>query len=171
VTGTSASLAEAPAVTVRLADYGYEADALAITALLDAYARDPMGGGKPLDESVRERLVAALDAFPGAFTLLAFDGDEAVGLANCFTGFSTFAARPLVNIHDLAVKPGRRGRGIGRALMQAVEDEARSRGACKVTLEVLGGNEPAKALYTSRGYGNYALDPETGTAQFWEKKL
>lgn len=55
--------------------------------------------------------------------------------------------------------------------MQAVEEEARSRGACKITLEVLGGNEGAKALYASLGYGNYALDPEAGTAQFWEKKL
>ncbi|KHK89653.1 GNAT family N-acetyltransferase [Novosphingobium malaysiense] len=165
----------APAdVTVRLADYGYEPDARAVVTLLDAYARDPMGGGEPLDDSVRKRLVAALNAFPGAFSLLAFDGaegDEPVGLANCFTGFSTFAARPLINIHDLAVLPGLRGRGIGRALMQAVEDEARARGACKVTLEVLGGNERAKALYAALGYANYALDPEAGTAQFWEKKL
>lgn len=158
-------------LAVRLADYGNRGDAAAIVALLDAYARDPMGGGRGLDEAVRERLVPALGAFPGAFSLLAFDGDEAVGLANCFTGFSTFAARPLVNIHDIVVSPGHRGKGIGRALMLAVEAEARARGACKVTLEVLGGNAPAKALYASLGYGNYALDPEAGTAQFWEKKL
>ncbi|MEJ2408925.1 MAG: GNAT family N-acetyltransferase [Novosphingobium sp.] len=159
------------AVTVRQADYGHGPDAEAVTAMLDAYARDPMGGGAPLDPAVRERLVSALDAFPGAFSLLAFDGDEAVGLANCLTGFSTFAARPLINIHDLAVKPGSRGKGVGRALMQAVEDEAHARGACKVTLEVLSGNERAKALYAVLGYGNYALDPGAGTAQFWEKKL
>lgn len=159
------------AVTVRIADYGCAADADAVVALLDAYACDPMGGGTPLDPAVRERLVPALKVFPGAFTLLAFHGEEAVGLANCLTGFSTFAARPLINIHDIAVKPGVRGKGIGRALMHAVEQEARKRGACKITLEVLGGNERAKALYAALGYGNYALDPGTGTAQFWEKKL
>jgi ribosomal protein S18 acetylase RimI-like enzyme len=120
---------------------------------------------------VRDRLVPALAGVPGAFSLLAFDGDAAVGLANCFTGFSTFAARPLVNIHDLAVLPAARGRGVGRALMHAVEAEARRRGACKVTLEVLSGNDRAKALYADLGYGNYALDPQAGTAQFWEKKL
>src|SRR3546814_6803277 len=60
----------------------------------------------------------------------------------------------------IAVKPGLRGKGVGRALMQAVEDEARVRGACKITLEVLGGNARAKGLYASLGYGNYALDPE-----------
>lgn len=158
-------------VSVRQADYGYAPDAAAVVSLLDAYARDPMGGGKPLDDAVRGRLVAALDAFPGAFSLLAFDGNEPVGLANCFTGFSTFAARPLVNIHDIAVMPAARGRGVGRALMLAVEEEARARGACKVTLEVLGGNERAKALYAALGYENYALDPQAGTAQFWEKKL
>lgn len=158
-------------VTVRLADYGRNGDAAHIVALLDAYARDPMGGGAGLDEAVRDRLAPALDAFPGAFSLLAFEGDEAIGLANCFTGFSTFAARPLVNIHDLVVSPEHRGKGIGRALMQAIEAQARARGACKITLEVLGGNATAKALYASLGFGNYALDPEAGTAQFWEKKL
>jgi ribosomal protein S18 acetylase RimI-like enzyme len=161
----------APATTLRLADYGDAGDAAAVVALLDSYAQDPMGGGMPLEPAVRERLVAALGDFPGAFSLLAFEGDVAVGLANCFTGFSTFAARPLVNIHDLAVLPRARGRGVGRLLMQAVEVEARKRGACKVTLEVLAGNDRAKALYAALGYGNYALDPQAGTAQFWEKKL
>ncbi|MCJ2182259.1 GNAT family N-acetyltransferase [Novosphingobium sp. 1949] len=165
-----ADTAVAP-LTVRLADYAYDADGRAIVALLDAYARDPMGGGAPLAEDVRARLPAALDAVPGAFSLIAFDGYHPVGLANCFTGFSTFAARPLVNIHDLVVLSGHRGKGIGAALMHAVEREARQRGACKVTLEVLSGNAPAKALYTAQGYGSYALDPEAGSAQFWEKKL
>lgn len=165
----------APAVTakiaVRLADYADAADAARVVALLDSYARDPMGGGKPLSDDARARLVPGLAAHPGAFSLLAFAGDEALGLANCITGFSTFAARPLVNIHDMAVLPEARGRGVGKALMLAVEDEARARGACKITLEVLSGNDTAKGLYAALGYGDYALDPEAGTALFWEKKL
>ena len=161
----------APTVTVRLADYADAADAARVVALLDSYARDPMGGGKPLSDDVRERLVPGLAAHPGAFSLLAFAGDEALGLANCITGFSTFAARPLVNIHDMAVLPEARGRGVGRALMLAVEAEARTRGACKITLEVLSGNHTAKGLYAALGYGDYALDPQAGTALFWEKKL
>ncbi|MDF2637843.1 MAG: family N-acetyltransferase [Novosphingobium lindaniclasticum] len=161
----------APTLTVRLADYADAGDAARVVALLGSYARDPMGGGKPLSEDVRERLVPGLAAHPGAFSLLAFEGDDAVGLANCITGFSTFAARPLVNIHDMAVLPAARGRGVGRALMLAVEEEARARGACKITLEVLSGNATAKGLYASLGYGDYALDPEAGTALFWDKKL
>lgn len=162
-------------ITVRLADYADAVDAARVVALLDSYARDPMGGGKPLAADVRERLVPGLAAHGGAFSLLAFakgvGGAEAVGLANCITGYSTFAGRPLVNIHDMAVLPAARGRGVGRALMLAVEDEARRRGACKVTLEVLSGNTAARALYASLGYGDYALDPEAGTALFWDKKL
>jgi ribosomal protein S18 acetylase RimI-like enzyme len=139
--------------------------------LLDAYARDPMGGGEPLCEASRAAVVSGLAATPGAFSLIArLDGDPA-GLANCFTGFSTFAAQPLVNVHDLAVLPRHRGRGIGRALLRAVEQEARRRGASKVTLEVLSRNEPAKALYRSHGFGDYALDPTAGTAQLWQKTI
>lgn len=162
---------DAPALTIARADYRDADDMAALVGLLDAYARDPMGGGTPLLDEARTHLPARLAAHPGAFSLIArLDGD-AVGLANCFTGFSTFAARPLVNIHDLVVLPGHRGHGIGRALMLAIEGAARSIGACKVTLEVLNGNSRARTLYESLGYGDYALDPETGTALFWQKSL
>jgi GNAT superfamily N-acetyltransferase len=161
----------APDLVVELADYADPRDAADLLAALDAYARDPMGGGRPLAAEARERVVPGLAATPGAFSLLArLDGDV-TGLANCFTAFSTFAARPLVNVHDLVVMPDCRGRGVGKALLRAVEAEAAKRGACKVTLEVLSGNEPAKALYRSLGYGDYALDPAAGTAQFWQKTL
>jgi ribosomal protein S18 acetylase RimI-like enzyme len=158
-------------LTVELADYADPHDAADLLAALDAYARDPMGGGKPLPEEVRGRIVPGLAATPGAFSLIARLDGTVAGMANCFTGFSTFAARPLVNIHDLGVMPEHRGRGVGKALLAAIEAEAERRGACKVTLEVLSGNEWAKALYRSLGYANYALDPAAGTAQFWEKKL
>ena len=158
-------------LTIELADYSAPADGADLVMLLDAYARDPMGGGEPLSEGVRDSLVPALAAHPGAFSLIARLAEEPVGLANSFTGFSTFAARPLVNVHDLGVLPDHRGRNIGGKLLQAVEEEAKRRGACKVTLEVLSGNERAKALYAKLGYSHYALDPGAGTAQFWEKKL
>jgi GNAT superfamily N-acetyltransferase len=161
----------APDLAITRADFADPADAATIVAMLDVYARDPMGGGEPLSDDVRERLLPALAQVPGAFVLLARIDGEAVGIANCFTGFSTFAARPLVNIHDMAVAPGHRGKGIARALFAAIEAEARTRGACKITLEVLSGNQRAKELYASLGYGDYQLDPETGHALFWQKRL
>lgn len=160
----------APALTIALADYRDPRDAADVVALLDAYARDPMGGGEPLADGVKARLASDLAANPQAFSLLARLDGEAVGLANCFMGYSTFAAAPLVNIHDLAVLPDRRGAGIGKALLAAVEAEGLKRGACKVTLEVLSGN-PARHLYAREGYGDYQLDPATGHALFWQKRL
>jgi GNAT superfamily N-acetyltransferase len=65
---------------------------------------------------------------------------------------------------------GRRSAGIGRALLAAVEAEALKRGATKVTLEVLSGN-PARHLYAREGFGDYQLDPDTGHALFWQKRL
>lgn len=161
----------APALAIEPADYANPRDAADLIALLDDYARDPMGGGAPLSAEARERIVPGLAGTPGAFSLLARLDGEAAGLANCFTAYSTFAAAPLVNVHDIAVAPDHRGRGIGKALLLAVEAEARARGACKVTLEVLSGNARAKALYVALGYGDYQLDPEAGHALFWQKKL
>jgi len=161
----------APALTIALANYRDPRDAAHVVALLDAYARDPMGGGCPLEDAAKARLVGDLAANPQAFSLLARLEQEAVGLANCFMGYSTFAAAPLVNIHDFAVLPGHRGAGIGKALMAAVEAEALKRGACKVTLEVLSGNLPAQRLYAACGYGDYQLDPAAGQALFWQKRL
>lgn len=158
-------------LAITRADFADPADAAAIVLVLDAYARDPMGGGEPLSADVRERLVPAMAQVPGAFALLARVDGEAVGLATCFMGFSTFAAAPLVNIHDVSVLPAHRGRGVARALFAAIEDEARARGACKVTLEVLTGNHRARELYASLGYGDFQLDPKAGHALFWQKRL
>lgn len=161
----------APTLTVALADYADPADASALADLLDAYARDPMGGAAPLSTHARANFVAGLAATGHAFSLLARVDGRAVGLANCLMGYSTFAAAPLVNIHDMAVLPGQRGHGIGRALMQGVEAEALKRGASKITLEVLSGNTAAKHLYAACGFGDYQLDPAAGNALFWQKRL
>ena len=55
-------------------------------------------------------------------------------------------------VQGLAVDPANRGRGTGRALIEAALDLARRRGARKVTLRVLSTNEPAQRLYRSAGF-------------------
>ena len=160
----------ASGVRIVALDLSDPAQATAWLELLDHYARDPMGGGEPLRDAVKARLADDLAANTLAFSLIARLDERAVGLANCFMGYSTFAAAPLVNIHDLAVLPAARGRGVGKALLDAVEAEALKRGAAKITLEVLSGN-PARRLYAREGYGDYQLDPATGHALFWQKRL
>ena len=117
----------------------------AVVAMTAAYALDAMGNGGPLPPDVLEQLVPGLRAHPTTLVLLAYVDAAAVGIATCFLGFSTFAARPLVNIHDLAVLPEFRGQGIGRELLGAVERVARERGCVKVTLEVLEKNGAREA--------------------------
>lgn len=156
-------------LVVRLADYASPSDARAVVDLLDAYARDPAGGGEPLSAYAREHLVAELAARPQAFSILAFDGDQAVGLVNCIEGFSTFKCKPLVNVHDVAVLASHRGRGVAAQMLLAAEAVAVQRGAVKMTLEVLSGNAPALALYRRLGYAGYQLDPAMGTAEFMQK--
>ena len=70
---------------------------------------------------------------------------------------SSFAARPSVNLHDLAVLPGQRGLGVGRRLLEAVADAARRRDACKVTLEVRPDNDVGRHLYADVGFELSAL--------------
>jgi len=153
------------------ARYNDPAHAAALLDLLDAYARDPAGGGEPLSDFVRNKLITELAARPFVFSVLAFDGDTPVGLVNAIEGFSTFACRPLVNVHDVMVAPSHRGRGIAAQLFAGVEAIARERGACKLTLEVLDGNAPARALYRRLGFAAYQLDPAMRHAQFLQKWL
>ena len=142
-----------------------------IVRVLDSYASDPMGGGQPLGSFTRQNLIAELRRRPWVVSLLALVNEEPVGLLIAMEGFSTFKARPLMNIHDVAVLPAHRGAGIGSALFTEIERVARQRGCCKLTLEVLEGNERAKKLYANLGFSPYVLDPKVGAAQFWEKPL
>ena len=107
---------------------------------------------------------------PTSRVWLALDGDMAVGVCVGFLGFSTFQALPLINIHDLAVLPEQRGRGIGRALLAAVEAQARTEGCCKLTLEVQEDNAPARGLYQSFGFRDVRYG-DSGPTRFLGKQL
>lgn len=158
-------------ITVRQADYGHAGDAAALVALLDAYASDPAGGAHPLSDFARANLADELARRPQAFSVLALDDGVPVGLVNCIEGFSTFACRPLVNVHDVAVLASHRGQRIAEQMLALAEQIARSRGAVKLTLEVLSGNQPAQRLYQRLGFAGYQLDPAMGHALFMQKWL
>jgi len=159
-----------PPIQIVEGDLDRPEHAQAVLELVDAYARDPMGDGKPLDSEVRRRLIPGLAQHPTTHILLAYDGDRAVGIALCFRGFSSFQARPLLNVHDLAVLPERRGRGIGRLLLEAVAAKARALGCCKLTLETQEHNA-ARRLYESVGFTRDVHVPEAGAAIFMSRKL
>lgn len=158
-------------IEITQADYlnPRHADDLAI--LLNAYACDPMGGGEPLSEEVMANLARELSQRPHAFSVVAYVESQPAGLVNCFELFSTFNCKPLINIHDVVVTKAFRGLGLSHQMLALVETIARERGCCKLTLEVLSGNEVAKSSYNKFGFKNYELDPKLGSASFWEKPL
>jgi GNAT superfamily N-acetyltransferase len=155
-------------VEADLARLEHQRDVVAMTA---AYALDTMGNGGPLPPDVLERLVPGLRAHPTTTIFLAYLDGKAVGIATCFVGFSTFAARPLINIHDFAVLPEYRARGVGRALLQAVERKARERGCVKITLEVQEGNARARRVYKAAGFAQALSGQANGGALFYAKPL
>ncbi|MCC5935537.1 MAG: GNAT family N-acetyltransferase [Candidatus Cyclonatronum sp.] len=152
-------------ISVKIADYEDPQDAAALLNILNSYSRDEMGQGHNLDPYVIENLIAELEDFPTAVSFLAFVDGEPAGLANCFLGLSTFSARRLLNIHDLAVLPEFRGTGVGSRLLEMAEAKALQMDCCKITLEVRDDNR-AKALYLRNGYK--PGDPEM---LFWSKPL
>lgn len=163
--------AEELTLTIRLADWNNPEDCNTVVNLLNAYAEDPMGGASPLSEYAKSNLPSAMAATPGAFSAIGFISEKPVALANCFTTLSTFACKPIVNIHDLAVLPDARGRRAGQQMLAFVESEAKAKGACKITLEVLTGNERARRSYEHFGFESYTLDDTTGHALFLHKGL
>ena len=153
------------------ADFSLPNHADAVLQLMDAYALDPMGGGKGLSSFVKTNLLTELAKRESAHIILAFVDASPAGLAVCFEGFSTFACKPLLNIHDLMVALPYRGRGLSKLLLQKAEEIALSLGCCKLTLEVFERNHIARSAYKSFGFSGYELSPQTGKALFWEKKL
>jgi GNAT superfamily N-acetyltransferase len=156
---------------VFIADYQNPQHAADISFLLNSYAQDPMGGGQALPQYVQDNLAAELDKVTNAFTVLCYVDGKPAGLTNCLQGFSTFKCKPLINIHDVIVAGGFRGKQVSQHMLQTVEEVARQRGCCKITLEVLEGNTVAKNAYLKFGFAGYALDPKMGNAMFWEKGL
>jgi ribosomal protein S18 acetylase RimI-like enzyme len=153
------------------ADLNVKQHQQAVVELIDAYARDPMGNGAALAGDVRSALIPGLQKHPTTVIFLAFRGTLPIGIAVCFRGFSTFAARPLINIHDLAVLPAHRGYGAGRLLLEAVEGKARSLGCCKVTLEVQENNRRARHVYEAAGFAQAQYQEAAGGSLFYSKLL
>jgi ribosomal protein S18 acetylase RimI-like enzyme len=158
-------------ISLREADLSNFDDQETVLALTDAYSCDAMGDGHPLSDYAREHLIDGLRSHPSTLIVLAFHGGVPAGMAICFGGFSTFAARPLINIHDLSVLPAYRGRGISRRLLDFVAEAARARGCCKVTLEVLENNHRARGVYEAAGFRSPVYAEGTGRALFLTRPL
>lgn len=142
-------------ITIVEVDYTNAVQMEHLASLLNAYSMDDMGNGKRLDHTVLDKLIIDLPNIVGAYSFIAYMNQEnrllPVGLINCFSGYSTFKAAPLLNIHDVVVLDSVRGKGIGAKLIHAVEKKGKELGCCKITLEVRTDN-PAEKLYRRLGF-------------------
>lgn len=144
------------------ADMGY---------LLNSYAKDPMGGAEALSEYVKENVAYELSKIPHSISIICYVDEKPAGLITSFENFSTFKCKPLINIHDIMVDAKFRGLGISQKMLSKIEEIAKQRGCCKITLEVLDGNKVAKNAYEKFGFEAYELDPKIGKALFWTKNI
>ena len=102
--------------------------------------------------ATEEQLVTVLfGEKPVAEVLLAFEGKSPVGFAVFFHNFSTWLGRPGLYLEDLFVKPEKRGKGYGRALLVELAKIARDRGCGRMEWAVLNWNEPAIRFYRALG--------------------
>jgi len=88
---------------------------------------------------------------PAAEVLLAFERQSPVGFAVYFYNFSTWLGRAGLYLEDLFVKPEKRGKGYGRALLVELAKIARDRGCGRMEWAVLDWNEPAIKFYRALG--------------------
>ena len=143
----------------------------ALVTMLDAFMREPLQGGEPLSERVKREVVPGLRAHPACYIFMAYRDDVPVGFSICFLGFSTFMARPLINIHDIFVDSSVRGAGIGRMLLERIEAKARELNCCRLTLEVREDNRVARGLYRKVGFDRVVVGAERVAMEFWHKPL
>ena len=102
--------------------------------------------------ATEEQLVDVLfSERPAAEVLLAFERESPVGFAVYFYNFSTWLGRPGLYLEDLFVKPEKRGKGYGRALLVELAKIARDRGCGRMEWAVLDWNEPAIKFYRALG--------------------
>jgi len=108
------------------------------------------------EDGVREALFGER---PVAEAILAWVDDEPVGYAIFFSSFSTFVGRPGIYLEDVFVRPEKRGRGIGKAMLVHIAKLAKERGCGRLEWAVLDWNRPAIDFY--RRLGAEALDDWT----------
>jgi len=134
--------------------------------LLNDYMCDPMGKNAEMEEGFASKIIAGLKAYTcylGFFVLL---DDQFAGLANCNHNFSTFKAKPILNIHDFIITPEFRNIDAGQFLLAGIINFASQNGYCRINLEVREDNLNAKSLYKKMGFSDCVP-----RMMFWERML
>jgi ribosomal protein S18 acetylase RimI-like enzyme len=119
--------------------------------------RDHMERDQPSDDLMRS-IASELLRDPNTEFLLAGD-DRAAGICQLRFRLAFWTGAPDCWLEDLFVQAGARGRGVGRALVDAALERARARGCGRIELDVDDDNEPAIALYEVMGFSLESKPP------------
>jgi len=156
-------------VTILDADLSRAEHQDALVTMLDAFMLDQ--DGAPLPQQAKREMIPGLRAHPACYVFLAYRDGAPVGFSICFLGFSTFNARPLINIHDIFVDSSVRGMGIGSRMLDRIETKARELNCCRITLEVREDNRVARGLYRKEGFDRVVVGEKRIPMEFWHKLL
>ncbi len=125
-------------------------DLPALAPLFDAYRGFY---GKPSDLPLAARFLRErLERGQSAVFLAGDEDGRAAGFVQLYPSFTSVGAAPVQILNDLFVDPKARGKGVGRALVDAAEDFARQSGAVRLSLSTGVGNAEAQALYRAQGW-------------------
>jgi ribosomal protein S18 acetylase RimI-like enzyme len=84
---------------------------------------------------------------------------------------SVWRGEPEAYLQELYVVPEQRGRGIGRALLEATMTTVRHAGASSIDLATGEDDAAARALYESVGFTNFEPSPGRPRMLFYEREL
>ena len=141
-------------------------DAEAIGRLLHAFNQE-FDEPTPAPPALAERMRRLID---GGDTLVLLVGDGPDGLAVLRFRSAIFSAGLESYLAELYVVPGRRGQGLGRALMEAALREARDAGADTMDIGVDEPDLAARRLYESLGFSN-RVGGDRPLMYFYERDL
>ncbi len=121
--------------------------------LTAAFMSDEMGGGaQPWNEAQKVQIIHDIANDPYALVLFAVVDGAYSGICTSFLSYSTFQAKPMLNIHDIFVEEPSRGIGIGKRLLEKAEEVASLKKCCKITISVRKDNLNGRDMYKSYGF-------------------
>jgi ribosomal protein S18 acetylase RimI-like enzyme len=122
-------------------------------------------GVEELTAHYRELLAA------GELIALLLTGEGLEGFCQLRLKRSHYTGLPDAHIEELYVIPSRRGRGSGRALLEAAMEAAREEGATHIELTTAESDAEALALYASAGFTNRERGPDGPRMLYLEREL